>query len=163
LSEQTTVECPTRERPKNWYVPRRKHETLAWTTSTYTGGADLISRWRHHRVYRWLPQKSARLSCAAGTREPSTQFRALARQWKNETQYASHSNQMFLVPSYQRIIGLGPSAIPLILRELENEPGHWFWALAALTGENPAAQGTAGNVDAMREAWLQWGRERGYL
>ena len=70
---------------------------------------------------------------------------------------------MFLVPSYQRIIGLGPSAIPLILRELENEPGHWFWALAALTGENPAAQGTAGNVDAMREAWLQWGRERGYL
>jgi len=70
---------------------------------------------------------------------------------------------MFLIPSYQQIIGLGPSAIPLILRELENEPGHWFWALAALTGENPAGQGAVGNVEAMRQAWLQWGRERGYL
>ncbi len=70
---------------------------------------------------------------------------------------------MFLVPSYQRIIGLGPNAIPLILRELHDEPDHWFWALAALTGENPTGQEAAGNVDGMREAWLQWGRQRGYL
>jgi len=160
LPEQTTVE---HERPKNWYVPRRKHETPAWTTFTRTWRAYLTARSSHHRTCEWPSHKSLRVACSPGTREPATRFRALARQWKNETRYASHFNQMFLIPSYQQIIGLGPSAIPLILRELENEPGHWFWALAALTGENPAGQGAVGNVEAMRQAWLQWGRERGYL
>ena len=64
-------------------------------------------------------------------------------------------------PAYQRIIGLGPSAIPLILRELQRQPGHWHWALQALTGEDPAHPGDT--VTQTAQAWLQWGKERHYI
>jgi hypothetical protein len=62
---------------------------------------------------------------------------------------------------YQRIIGLGPAVVPLILRELAAGPGHWFWALTALTGEDPAAE-TRTFAETTR-AWLAWGEERGLL
>ncbi|PWU20449.1 MAG: hypothetical protein C5B50_03840 [Verrucomicrobia bacterium] len=66
-----------------------------------------------------------------------------------------------LHPAYQRIIGFGPVAIPLILRELEREPAHWFWALNAISGEDPAPEGST--FDEAAAAWLKWGRERGYI
>lgn len=41
-------------------------------------------------------------------------------------------------PAYQQIIGMGEKALPLILRDLRDRPtGHWFWALNAITGEEP--------------------------
>jgi hypothetical protein len=40
-------------------------------------------------------------------------------------------------PAYQRIIEMGQPVMPLIFRELEREPDHWFWALQSITGENP--------------------------
>ena len=66
-------------------------------------------------------------------------------------------------PAYQRIIGLGPQAIPLILAEMQREPRHWFWALAALTGENPVSLADQGRVPEMTAAWLMWGRENGWI
>ncbi len=66
-------------------------------------------------------------------------------------------------PAYQRIIGLGPAVIPLILADLARQPDHWFWALRALTGEDPVPAEARGRVKAMADAWLQWGRENGYL
>jgi hypothetical protein len=90
-------------------------------------------------------------------------FRTLAQAWKRETTFASTANQMFLLPSYQQIIGLGPSAVPAILRDLELQPNHWYWALAAITGENPVKPQEAGNVRAMRAAWLNWGRTKGLV
>jgi hypothetical protein len=90
-------------------------------------------------------------------------FAALAREWKTDSQFTSSPNQIFLLPSYQKIIALGPHAIPFILRDLDREPNHWFWALAALTGENPVRAEHAANVRAMRDAWLAWGRRQGHL
>jgi len=75
--------------------------------------------------------------------------------------YSSSLDQAYMHPAYQQIIGIGPAAIPLILRELEQQSDHWFWALFALTGETPA-EGTE-TVDEARAAWLSWGRERGYI
>ena len=67
-------------------------------------------------------------------------------------------------PAYQKIIGMGEPAVALILSDLaENGPDDWFWALTAITDENPISAGVAGDTNAMTEAWLQWGRERGYL
>jgi hypothetical protein len=67
-------------------------------------------------------------------------------------------------PAYQKIIGMGEWAIALILRELaENGPDDWFWALTAITDENPITEKMAGDMRAMTEAWLQWGRRAGYL
>jgi hypothetical protein len=59
---------------------------------------------------------------------------------------------------------MGASAIPLILKDLsENGPDDWFWALTAITDENPISEDIAGNMPAMTEAWLQWGKSAGYL
>lgn len=91
----------------------------------------------------------------------ASQFRALADQWYAETGILSGVEQMVLHPAYQRIIGLGPAVVPLILAELQHGPGHWFWALTALTGEDPAAG--EDTVGAATRAWLAWGRERGHL
>ena len=35
-------------------------------------------------------------------------------------------------------------------------------ALVAITGEQPVPPQHAGNIEAMRQDWLQWGREHGY-
>ena len=64
---------------------------------------------------------------------------------------------------YQRTIGLGSMAVPLILAELRRETDHWFWALEAITGENPVPVDAAGNVHAAAEAWLRWGRDKGLV
>ena len=88
-------------------------------------------------------------------------FRLLADKWREETAYFSLALKKAVHPAYQRIIGMGPNAIPLILRELEQRPGHWFWALNAIAGEDPARPDD--NFDQAVEAWLRWGRTKGYL
>ncbi len=57
---------------------------------------------------------------------------------------------------------MGVVAIPLILRDLRQQPDHWFWALRSITGENPIQPKDRGRVVKMAEAWLEWGRQRGY-
>lgn len=151
---------------KNWYAPQAKREFRSWSASSQLGQKELIGRFSHrrgHDLARW--RVVFRFPCRDDVRSSTTekQFRKLAQEWKTETRFASFSNQLFLVKSYQRIIGLGPKAVPFILSELQNEPGHWFWALAAITGENPVEPDDAGDVQAMREAWLEWGMRQGHL
>ena len=88
-------------------------------------------------------------------------FQQLAETWRRETGFFSFMQQRALHPAYQRIIGMGWAAVPLLLGELQHRPDHWLWALQAITGEEPA-RGT----DTLRgaaQAWLNWGRERGLL
>lgn len=89
-------------------------------------------------------------------------FNSLVAQWKPAVEAMSSVTTMVLHPAYQQIIALGPRAIPLLLRELDRELDHWFWALRVLTGENPVPTGIRGNMAAMREAWLAWGRSKGH-
>jgi hypothetical protein len=91
------------------------------------------------------------------------QFESLARQWKAETALLSSTTAMAAHPSYQAIVALGTAVIPLLLRDLEREPAHWFEALQALTGADPVPREQWGHISAMRAAWLAWGRERGLI
>lgn len=95
------------------------------------------------------------------TDEITSRFENLKERWQNETRHLSSVTQIVLNPAYQQIIGMGPSVLPLILAELVNSPHHWFWALMAITGENPVPEESVGNLRAMREAWLEWSRRRG--
>ncbi|MBN4054538.1 hypothetical protein JYT87_02395 [Nitrospira defluvii] len=95
--------------------------------------------------------------------EIQNRFRSLVSEWKRDTSYFSSITDMATHPAYQRIIGLGKSAIPLILRELQEEPNHWFWALMAITDIDPVIPEHQGRLREMSEDWLQWGREQGYL
>lgn len=90
-------------------------------------------------------------------------FAALAKQWEADTEFSSSISDIAVHSSYQRIIGLGPAAVPLILRDLEKQLNHWFWALHAITGENPVPEGERGDMEAMRRRWLDWGKERGLI
>ena len=90
-------------------------------------------------------------------------FARLAAQWKQESVHMSNAAQMAMLRSYQTIIGMGEPAVPLLLEELQREPDHWFWALEAITSENPAAPEAAGKVDETARAWIDWGREKGYV
>jgi len=64
-------------------------------------------------------------------------FRRLATEWKEQSRYLSNTAQMAMLKPYQRIIGLGLPVVPLILEELNREPNQWFWALEAITEQNP--------------------------
>jgi hypothetical protein len=91
------------------------------------------------------------------------QFFALARQWQCETQWLSSTTEIAMHPAYQAIIGMGPEAIPMILEELSRRSGYWFWALKAISREDPVPPRDRGSIPAMRAAWLQWGSTKGLL
>jgi hypothetical protein len=90
-------------------------------------------------------------------------FERLADEWSDETRFVSSTTAMVLNGAYQQIIGMGPAVLPLILKRLEQRGGHWFWALRHISGDDPVPRELAGEYEKIREAWLQWGRERHYL
>ena len=89
-------------------------------------------------------------------------FDRLAQKWKKETGHLSKVTRRCTHPAYQEIIGMGVAVVPLILHELKESRDDWFWALSAITSENPITEADAGNVLKMTEAWLRWGRAKGY-
>ena len=88
---------------------------------------------------------------------------SLADRWTQETRFTSADSEIVMHDAYQQIIGLGPAVLPLIFRELQQRLGLWFWALRAITREDPVRPEDVGRVKKMAEAWLQWGTERGYI
>ncbi len=96
------------------------------------------------------------------TAEIEETFLDLAEQWRRETGMMSLVTKMSMHPAYQIIIGMGQAVVPLILRELEQELDHWFWALQAITGANPVKSEQRGRLKQMAQAWIEWGRENGY-
>ena len=90
-------------------------------------------------------------------------FDNLVEAWREERRATSSPIKVVMCPSYQKIIGMGKTAIPLIFRQLEaegNKPDMWFWALRALTEANPVTDDIKGNFVKMAEAWLEWGRSQ---
>ncbi len=87
----------------------------------------------------------------------------LAAQWREDRDPAGSVMQMCVHPAYQRIIGMGSTAIPLLLAELQREPDRWFWALEAITGDDPVPEADRGRLAKMTAAWLAWGKRNGYI
>jgi len=90
------------------------------------------------------------------------QFRLLVREWQLGTETTSSLSKIVMNSAYQKIIGLGPVVVPLILREMQRSPNHWFWALNALVQDDDPSTGTSSMKDATN-AWLRWGVSKGYL
>jgi type I restriction enzyme M protein len=91
-------------------------------------------------------------------------FRKLSKNWKADTCLLSNITTKSMHPAYQQIIGMGEAAIPLILEELYNgDCADWFWALTAISSENPITSEQAGDIKKMSEAWIEWGKLKGYL
>ena len=94
-------------------------------------------------------------------RKERDEFDRLADAWERERPRAADIADMAMHPAHQRIIGMGPGAVPLLLARLERNPGHWFWALHAITGADPVPAADQGNLTAMADSWLGWGGNTG--
>ena len=101
-------------------------------------------------------QESLPGEAALAATEMQVEFDRLAAEWKEDTKFLSSSHALIGHPAYQRIIRMGEPAVPLILRNLEESGGHWFWALREITGEDPVKPEERGNVRAMTARWMEW-------
>ena len=113
-----------------------------------------------------LPEKPAAgdFTVARAARDRA-KFLALATEWRAQHGAMSSISEMSMLPAYQKIIGMGEAAIPLILDELKaegDEPDQWFWALRAIAEANPVAPEDQGNFRKMAQAWIAWGTRAGY-
>lgn len=90
-------------------------------------------------------------------------FRRLANRWRQQTAFSSSTTARAMHPDYQAIIGMGPSALPWILEDLQSSRSHWFWALKAISGVDPVPPQDRGDIPRMKKAWLDWGRAKGLL
>lgn len=110
-----------------------------------------------HNLFHWGEDARERVAPRRvnGVRLEVT-FENLADQWEDETVFESVVTRKAMHPAYQRIIGMGRPAVPLILRRLRREPAQWFWALTAITGEDPARG--EDTVEGAAAAWLNWSR-----
>jgi hypothetical protein len=90
-------------------------------------------------------------------------FRGLVAEWQVDVAPLSSTTARDQHPAYRAIIALGPAVVPLLLRELEQRPNHWFVALRSLTGADPVPPADRGGIGPMTEAWIKWGKEHGYL
>lgn len=122
-----------------------------------------VARTNMYAVFRQWQLDARKIVIAEEPRSLAAQFRELASQWKEDTKLTSSSSEIVLHPAYQRIIGLGPNVIPLVLKDLQENGGHWFWALQALTGENPVSNEDAGRIRKMTQVWLEWGQKNGLI
>jgi hypothetical protein len=96
--------------------------------------------------------------------EVRERFYSLLHEFKEDTHFLSNYAKKFSHPAYAGILGLGPQAIPLILKELQaGSGGVWFHALASISGENPVAPGHESSASMMRADWIAWGRRNGNL
>ena len=116
----------------------------------FTGSSQLLDA----RLHFYLPLSRQRPSVVE-------RFRDLVRTWKLDVGPLSSVTEMAMHPAYQQIIGLGREAVPLLLKELEREPDHWFWALKAITGVDPVEPVQRGRLENMAKAWLHWARKQG--
>lgn len=98
---------------------------------------------------------------APGLAGPAAEFDRLTAAWRAETAGAPFVMTRVMHWAYQRIIGMGSAALPLIFADLERAPDHWFWALTAITGTD-AAEGLD-DMQSASSAWLGWARQHGYL
>ncbi len=94
--------------------------------------------------------------------ELAEKFYSLASQWQSDVEGMSSTAQMSQHPAYQEIISMGTKVVPLLLRELKQNPLYWLLALSEITGENPIKPEQRGRVKQMAEAWIEWGKNQGY-
>lgn len=115
-----------------------------------------------------IPNDATRMtptSVEATSISPETtedRFRRLKAQWRAETGHLSSSSKIIGHPAFREIIRMGMAVVPFMLRDLEQQPRLWVWALPEITGEDPVPVADRGDIGKMTVAWLRWVKEHGY-
>ncbi len=113
------------------------------------------------RQYFQPPSDSNYLYASNGA--VTKRFNELADEWRKQTSHLSSVFSMCTHPTYLAIMRMGPSIIRCILRDLETEADHWFFALELLTGKNPVPKDFNGTLDEQAQIWLDWAVNSGYV
>jgi hypothetical protein len=153
LSEQSSV--------RHLYVLGGERGEVQYVGET---AGDFRSHWRtstplRHDTHVHLTAFRPRAEAPRLVSPARQQFDRLAARWHEETDHLSSLTDIVLNFNYQRIIGMGPAALPFIFDEFRTNGGHWFWALRAITGEDPVPPQDRGNMSSMKNAWLEWWRK----
>jgi hypothetical protein len=98
-------------------------------------------------------------------------FIGLATEWeKHRASWRSFSGDLMRDPSFAKIVGMGPRAIPFILWQLEHElnsnaspVSDWFYALWAITDKNPIPLEAQGKPHEVAKSWIAWGIREGKI
>ena len=136
-----------------------------WDNLTAEDDATLFRSPHLRRVF--LPQSllsviMAGRSIYPNVRSVEEEFNELANQWHDETDLLSSPSRITGSDTYLKIISMGRRVIPLILEDLRERGGNWYRALRIISDDDPVSVEARGNVEQMKQAWLQWGRSRGY-
>ena len=118
------------------------------------------------RLPHWLLASlvsTATTSIAPDIASIEERFAALANRWHEETDFLSSPSSITNNYNYLKILSMGKRVIPMILEDLKERGGLWYPALRILSEEDPVPIEARGDVEQMKKAWLQWGRERGYI
>jgi hypothetical protein len=87
-------------------------------------------------------------------------FAVLAGMWQRHVR--GKSIVSYAHPAYFQIVAMGWPVVPLLLREVSQGTGTWYPALQYITGEIADAPQDRGNPEAVRRAWLEWGKRNGH-
>ena len=107
-----------------------------------------------------IPSKS---NINPDTQALQEKFTKLATQWIKDVEGMSSTVEMTKHPAYQEIVNMGASVIPLLLKDLHQNPLYWLPALRQITQENPVQPEQKGKIKLMAQAWLNWGKQKGYI
>jgi len=95
------------------------------------------------------------------------EFQHLVKKWINETIASSSPLEKIANDNYLEIIKLGGAhrevVLQLIFQELNKKSDFWFKALKHISGENPVKPEEFSSYKLVKQAWLNWGKEKGYL
>jgi hypothetical protein len=97
--------------------------------------------------------------------QPSVEqvFTYLADGWEHVTIFSSSISEIVEHPNYAALVGMGRDVIGLAVRRLQVGPFFWAYVLHDITGESPTADVKMGDIDAIRQSWLNLARERGWM
>ena len=94
--------------------------------------------------------------------EIATAFERCAEDVRRTVRFASSLEVVAHSDAYQQIVGMGPTVLPYVLRELRaSRSVAWFRALNLITRQDAAAG--LDTVEGAVRAWLSWGARHGYI
>lgn len=137
---------------------------IAGVSATLSSGTHVLhDHLKSSSIRHWVvlskPVQRRAVTPLARTEDIAIKFSVLVDLWRKDTEFSSSPIDIIEHSAYREIVSWGARAVPLILRDLALNGGHWFQALQELTNENPVNPADAGRIKKMREAWLDWGRE----
>jgi hypothetical protein len=125
---------------------------------------DVFSKYRSRfRIKRFEKRASPTTkSHETDIKQLKEKFTVLADNWHQESDCLSSPKKITENGNYHSIISLGIQVIPFILQDLKERGGLWYLALRRLSNEDPVSVEDRGDIQKMKNAWLRWGKRKGY-